>query len=205
MAERPATTANNWTNWTAAVSLVPGTNIVSAYALDTCGNLSTVSNVSFNFVVTNQLQIHAIGLGNHLAQLQQCLAGDWPELQHHLHSRQRLCIHQLGDFNQLDRRHHHDQNQPAIHDGLKPDLAGDFCGRDQADPGHHRADCRQAHDQCPGNGRWHGQRQLESQCGLVSVDQQDFDRRDVVPGNRHHQQLYQLDNHRAPWPPAPTR
>ena len=60
---RPATTANNWTNWTAAASLVPGTNIVSAYALDTCGNLSTVSNVSFDFVVTNQLQIHAIGLG----------------------------------------------------------------------------------------------------------------------------------------------
>ena len=58
-----ATTGNKWTNWTAAASLSPGTNIVNAYALDTCGNLSTVGNVSFDFVVTNQLRICASGLG----------------------------------------------------------------------------------------------------------------------------------------------
>ncbi len=58
-----ASTANNWTNWTAAVTLTPGTNTFSAYALDTVGNASTTNSVSFDFVVTNQLQIRASGLG----------------------------------------------------------------------------------------------------------------------------------------------
>ena len=58
-----ATTTDNWTNWTAPASLIPGTNIVSAYALDTFGYFSAVSNVSFDFVATNQLQIRVSGLG----------------------------------------------------------------------------------------------------------------------------------------------
>ncbi len=58
-----AVTANNWANWTAAVILSPGTNTLAAYAVDTSGNPSTGSNVSFDFVVTNQLQIRVNGLG----------------------------------------------------------------------------------------------------------------------------------------------
>ena len=58
-----AATVNLWTNWTAAVNLIPGTNTVAAYAVDTTGNVSTTNSVSFQFVVTNQLQIRAIGLG----------------------------------------------------------------------------------------------------------------------------------------------
>jgi len=58
-----ATNINNWTNWAAGVTLTPGTNLVQAYAVDTSGNVSTTNTVSFQFVVTNQLQIHAIGLG----------------------------------------------------------------------------------------------------------------------------------------------
>ena len=58
-----ATNLNNWTNWTAGVTLTPGTNIVQAFAVDTSGNVSTTNSVSVQFVVTNQLQIHAIGLG----------------------------------------------------------------------------------------------------------------------------------------------
>ncbi len=57
------TTTNNWTNWSAAVTLVPGTNTIAAYAADPGGNLSPTSNVSLFFVVTNQLRIGAIGLG----------------------------------------------------------------------------------------------------------------------------------------------
>jgi hypothetical protein len=45
------------------VTLTPGTNIVQAFAVDTSGNVSTTNSVSVQFVVTNQLQIHAIGLG----------------------------------------------------------------------------------------------------------------------------------------------
>ena len=58
-----ATNINNWTNWSAGVMLVPGTNTVAAHAVDTSGNVSTTNTMSFQFVVTNQLQIRTIGLG----------------------------------------------------------------------------------------------------------------------------------------------
>ena len=59
----PATTGNNWSNWTAGVTLTPGTNVVRAYAVDTSDNVSATNQVSFDFVVTNQLQLQTIGLG----------------------------------------------------------------------------------------------------------------------------------------------
>jgi uncharacterized repeat protein (TIGR03803 family) len=58
-----AVTVNNWSNWTAAVTLLPGTNTIAAYSVDTSDNFSTTNMVSFQYVVTNQLQIQAIGLG----------------------------------------------------------------------------------------------------------------------------------------------
>ena len=58
-----AATANLWNNWTAVKNLIPGTNTVAAYAVDTSGNVSTTNSVSFQFVVTNQLGVRAIGLG----------------------------------------------------------------------------------------------------------------------------------------------
>jgi alpha-tubulin suppressor-like RCC1 family protein len=58
-----ATNINNWTNWAAGVTLVPGTNVVQACAADTTGNKSTTNSVSFQFVVTNQLGVRALGLG----------------------------------------------------------------------------------------------------------------------------------------------
>jgi hypothetical protein len=58
-----ATNINNWTNWSAGVTLVPGTNTVAAYSVDTSGNLSTTSSVSFQYVVTNQLGVRITGLG----------------------------------------------------------------------------------------------------------------------------------------------
>jgi hypothetical protein len=58
-----ATNINNWTNWAAGVTFIPGTNVVQACAVDTSGNVSTTNSVSIQFVVTNQLQIHASGLG----------------------------------------------------------------------------------------------------------------------------------------------
>jgi len=58
-----AVTGNNWTNWSAAVTLVPGTNNIAAYAMDPGGETSPINSVRFQFVVTNQLQIRAFGLG----------------------------------------------------------------------------------------------------------------------------------------------
>jgi hypothetical protein len=56
-------TTNYWTNWTAPVTLLPGTNTVRAYAVDASGNLSATNQVSFDEVVTNLLSIRAVGLG----------------------------------------------------------------------------------------------------------------------------------------------
>ena len=58
-----AVTANNWSNWSAQVILTPGTNFLQAYAVDGAGNTSTTNNTTFDFVVTNQLQVIAYGLG----------------------------------------------------------------------------------------------------------------------------------------------
>ena len=59
----PATPINTWSNWTVAVSLAPGTNIVAAYAVDASGNASTTNTVSFVYVVTAPLALRIAGLG----------------------------------------------------------------------------------------------------------------------------------------------
>ncbi len=59
-----AVTGNNWSNWTAAVTLTPGTNTIAAYAVDTSGNVSTTNTLKFVYVVTNQLQVSVSGLGS---------------------------------------------------------------------------------------------------------------------------------------------
>ena len=48
------------TNWSAALDLTPGTNTVSAYAVDTSGNLSSTTRL-LDYVVTNQLGVRAFG------------------------------------------------------------------------------------------------------------------------------------------------
>ena len=71
-----ASTTNGWTNWSAGVTLVPGTNTIAAYAVDTSGNLSVTSSVSFQFVVTNQLGVRTVGLGTILPNY----SNAWPEV-----------------------------------------------------------------------------------------------------------------------------
>jgi cyclophilin family peptidyl-prolyl cis-trans isomerase len=58
-----STTANGWTNWTVDVVLVPGTNVVRAYAVDGAGNKSTTNSVNFIYVVSDRLQVRAAGQG----------------------------------------------------------------------------------------------------------------------------------------------
>lgn len=55
--------ATGTVNWSAPVTLTPGTNVFAAYATDTTGNVSATNNVSFQYVVTNQLQVAVTGLG----------------------------------------------------------------------------------------------------------------------------------------------
>ncbi|MGA2864067.1 MAG: Ig-like domain-containing protein [Verrucomicrobiota bacterium] len=48
----PAASANDWTNWTASVTLTQSTNLLQAYASDAAGNASLTNSVSFVYVST---------------------------------------------------------------------------------------------------------------------------------------------------------
>jgi PKD repeat protein len=58
-----AATPNAWTNWTAAVTLIPGTNVIAAYALDTSGNVSATNTVNLFYEVTSVLTLLMNGNG----------------------------------------------------------------------------------------------------------------------------------------------
>ena len=58
-----AVTANNWSNWIAAVSMTPGTNVLKAYAVDVTGNKSLTNSVSFVYVLTAPLTVLTNGKG----------------------------------------------------------------------------------------------------------------------------------------------
>ena len=59
----PAQTTNAWSNWTASVTLVPGTNTLRTYASDAAGNLSATNSLTLTYVVSDVLQVATIGRG----------------------------------------------------------------------------------------------------------------------------------------------
>ena len=58
-----AETANGWSNWTAGVTLTPGTNTLLAFATDAAGNRSATNTVKFVYVLTAPLNLAVIGKG----------------------------------------------------------------------------------------------------------------------------------------------
>ncbi len=58
-----ASSTNDWTNWTANVTLLPGTNTIGAYALDTSGIASTPGEVGFKFIPSATLVVVTNGSG----------------------------------------------------------------------------------------------------------------------------------------------
>ena len=59
-----AATANNWNNWSAVATLVPGTNTIRAYAMDISGNLSSTNTTSLAYVASAILSVSANGSGS---------------------------------------------------------------------------------------------------------------------------------------------
>ncbi len=59
----PAATTNNWTNWNAVVSFVPGTNTLRAYAIDPYGNTSSTNAVRFFYLLTAPIVVQTNGFG----------------------------------------------------------------------------------------------------------------------------------------------
>ena len=59
----PAQTANDWTNWTAALELVPGTNSIAVYAIDTTANVSSTNIAKLVWVPSARLSVGMIGRG----------------------------------------------------------------------------------------------------------------------------------------------
>ena len=56
-----ATTADNWTNWSATVSLPAGTNVISVLAVDSTGTFSPTNTVKFFRVSVSTLTVHVNG------------------------------------------------------------------------------------------------------------------------------------------------
>jgi hypothetical protein len=59
-----AASSNQWTNWTASASLIPGTNTVAAYAVDAFGHYSPTNSVRFIYVPSATLQVRTNGYGS---------------------------------------------------------------------------------------------------------------------------------------------
>jgi len=52
-----ATSSNSWSNWAGTVTLVPGSNAISAYAVDASGAFSATNTNHVVYVVTGELQV----------------------------------------------------------------------------------------------------------------------------------------------------
>ena len=58
-----ATPANNWATWSGPVTLLPGTNVIQAYAVDTSGNNSSTNTHSVVYVPRAVAVIQTTGVG----------------------------------------------------------------------------------------------------------------------------------------------
>jgi len=59
----PAATGNRWTNWNAPVTLIPGTNTISAWAIDVNGLVSKTNTVKCCYVLNAILSVRTNGAG----------------------------------------------------------------------------------------------------------------------------------------------
>jgi hypothetical protein len=60
----PATLGDSGGTWSSSVSLTPGANTVSAYAVDATGNVSPTKSVTFTYILSAVLSVQISGLGS---------------------------------------------------------------------------------------------------------------------------------------------
>ena len=138
---KPATTANHWTNWSAKVTLIPGTNTIAAYAVGKNGKFSLTNRVSLDYVLYAVLTVRTNGHGTISPNYNRGQVADWSTL------------HDDGDgfgglwVYGLDGQQHHQRADAVLGDGLQPHLHGQLCGRDEPHPDHYRAGFRPALEQ----------------------------------------------------------
>ena len=58
-----AASGDNWSNWTAAVTLQPGTNLVTIQAVDSGGNVATTNTSQIFYMVSSILTVRTNGFG----------------------------------------------------------------------------------------------------------------------------------------------
>ena len=187
-----ATTGNNWTNWTANLTLTPGTNTVQAYAIDTSGNLLDhqyrqirIRGAQAPDGADLRTRPGPSQLGHAHSQLpHRNAAGHQRELHVDRQSRGGLCLHQLDGW---VRQPADQPRQVAVHHADQPVVAGQLCGCDQADGEHPDPDRQPAVDQRHLHRDRQGQRQRGRRHGLLPVERFGLD------NCHHHQQLDQLD------------
>ena len=192
-----ATTANHWTNWTANLTLTPGTNTVQAYAVDTSGNLSSTNTVKFEYVVRKPLTVQILGLG--------VANPKWGTVNPNYTNGTLLAINEnytltanpasgFGFTNWTDGSGNLLTNRSTLsfHHGDQPVVAGQFCGCDQADVEYCHPDRQPAMDQWRIYGDRQGRRQRGRQHRLLFVE------RHCLDGGHHHQPLDQLDGQPDP-------
>ena len=88
----PAALADNGSNWTNQVSLMPGTNVVSAYAMDTSGNVSLTNTVKIRLCGERAADGANYRERQRESQLQRPTSGDWKQLCHESRREQWICV-----------------------------------------------------------------------------------------------------------------
>ncbi len=113
-------------NWTAAVALTPGTNIIAAYAVDSTGNLSTTNRLNFFYVVNATLTVTTNGQGILTVMTTGCYYQSGRAIPSPRRREQALHLHQLdrGDQPALERPDQQDNR--VVPDGDEPDVYANF-------------------------------------------------------------------------------
>ena len=157
----PAQTATiNGKSWSASLPLNPGSNTLSAYAVDGSGNVSATATVLFDYVVTTPLTVQTNGQGiispnDNGSQLRSA-----DNLPHDRDGDQWIPVQQLDGLDQWDLNAVHERAERCSSRCSEPGHAGQFRGYQQAVPQHHEHHRGNARRQrilhC--HGRGHGQR-----------------------------------------------